>query len=813
MAHIAGYLRMSEKSKRMNSKGKEQFRFVPLSSSCVKAAYPNFCPTTTNILVTSAAASERKRAKKSFMPDLYALVSIVEDECKGDNWLGTIVEIIGECTDISSCAIALMHTRGLTDGNQSLLSRRPVSETSNQPQTVFKKAEKIKEVTKTPLVCDSDRVDLRAIEGEKNSKYTIFSVDPPGCLDIDDAVHIRAYEPTEQAELWPSVSHILGLNALSQTEKATAMEEITLYEVGVHIADVTSYIKNLPSPPYTATSKSSKATDTTNVSDHVMHQIASEALHRSFTVYLPEKQIPILPTYLSHDECSLRPGEDKLAMSCIITIACSSTGKSLNSRTLPGEDSAVPHRPYQVISSRFQKSMIRTAGAYTYDQVDTFLDNQAITAATATADVTTSTAVAKNTHTASIILEQNPDGIIVSIHTPSITKATAGAVESKESKTVAQGNLSGKALSSAVKYSLKLLRRLFPTQNSHEIVEQLMLLANTSAAEFLETQLSQSQLHSTSSSCSTTSSMLPSAYILRRQLPARFNASEIDTSEVGKLSTLSVEDSTSTAAMTAPTGRSSNFEGVPVDFTANPAEYLYCPVNNTTTATTTTAAIDPNSESSAVTPALTAVEKGHVSLGCRVYTHFTSPIRRYADQIVHALLSQLLLLQKQQLHRSTLPPPSPICCITDPWLVTFNSTTVAHINLKQKQHKKFQRNMKIVDFVFDQCAIAGKNEVTIKAEAVVLPFRFSDKHRGYKADLYILAPCEFLYPLRLHTAAQAQLFDVTFTENAVLLQSHQTKEIKALQVGQRILVDVHCSLSASTIRKKCRLTSPQITFG
>jgi hypothetical protein len=66
--------------------------------------------------------------------------------------------------------------------------------------------------------------------------------------------------------------------------------------------------------------------------------------------------------------------------------------------------------------------------------------------------------------------------------------------------------------------------------------------------------------------------------------------------------------------------------------------------------------------------------------------------------------------------------------------------------------------------------------------------------------------------VRLHTAAQAQLFDVTYTKSVVLLQSRQTKEIKRLRVGERITVQVHCSVSAPTIRKKCVISSPSITF-
>ncbi|KAL3284855.1 hypothetical protein HHI36_018994 [Cryptolaemus montrouzieri] len=97
------------------------------------------------------------------------------------------------------------------------------------------------------------RVDLRNI--------TICSVDPPGCTDIDDALHCRD----------------LGNGKL---------------EVGVHIADVSHFIR-----PGTA--------------------IDLEAASRATTVYLVNKRIDMVPELLSSNLCSLRGGEVRFAFSCI----------------------------------------------------------------------------------------------------------------------------------------------------------------------------------------------------------------------------------------------------------------------------------------------------------------------------------------------------------------------------------------------------------------------------------------------------------------------------------------------------------------
>ncbi|KAJ8979654.1 hypothetical protein NQ317_006365 [Molorchus minor] len=97
------------------------------------------------------------------------------------------------------------------------------------------------------------RVDLRHID--------ICSVDPPGCTDIDDALHCR----------------LIGNDYL---------------EVGVHIADVSHFIR-----PGTA--------------------IDIEAASRATTVYLVNKRIDMVPELLSSNLCSLRGGEERFAFSCI----------------------------------------------------------------------------------------------------------------------------------------------------------------------------------------------------------------------------------------------------------------------------------------------------------------------------------------------------------------------------------------------------------------------------------------------------------------------------------------------------------------
>lgn len=88
-----------------------------------------------------------------------------------------------------------------------------------------------------------------------------FTIDPADAKDFDDAISYRKLENGN-------------------------------YEIGVHIADVTHYVK-----PKTG--------------------IEKEAYDRATSVYLVDRTIPMLPERLSNGLCSLRPNEDKLTFSCV----------------------------------------------------------------------------------------------------------------------------------------------------------------------------------------------------------------------------------------------------------------------------------------------------------------------------------------------------------------------------------------------------------------------------------------------------------------------------------------------------------------
>ena len=108
------------------------------------------------------------------------------------------------------------------------------------------------------------RLDLR--EGVIGN--TICSVDPPGCVDIDDALHaveVKGGDP------------ITGKR---------------LFDVGVHIADVGQFIK-------------------------AGHALDTESSQRGTTFYLVDQRVSMVPDVLGENVCSLHADRDRYAFSCL----------------------------------------------------------------------------------------------------------------------------------------------------------------------------------------------------------------------------------------------------------------------------------------------------------------------------------------------------------------------------------------------------------------------------------------------------------------------------------------------------------------
>ena len=123
----------------------------------------------------------------------------------------------------------------------------------------------------------------------------IFTIDGADTKDIDDAVSI---------------------------ERSTDG-----YKLGVHIADVSHYVK--------------KGTP-----------LDREAFHRGTSIYIADRVIPMLPPELSNGICSLNPGEDRLAFSCLMELDAAGTVKSFE----------------------FSKTVIRSRVKGVYSEVNALID-------------------------------------------------------------------------------------------------------------------------------------------------------------------------------------------------------------------------------------------------------------------------------------------------------------------------------------------------------------------------------------------------------------------------------------------------------
>ncbi len=154
------------------------------------------------------------------------------------------------------------------------------------PENVLKAAEKISlEIPKEEI---KNRRDMR--------KVTTFTIDPEDAKDFDDALSLKRLKDG-------------------------------LYEVGIHIADVSHYVKP------------------NSILD-------DEAYNRATSVYLVDRVVPMLPEKLSNGVCSLRPNEDKLCFSAVFKIT---------------EDA-------EVVGEWFGRTVIHSDKRFTYEEAQDIIE-------------------------------------------------------------------------------------------------------------------------------------------------------------------------------------------------------------------------------------------------------------------------------------------------------------------------------------------------------------------------------------------------------------------------------------------------------
>ena len=200
-----------------------------------------------------------------------AIVRITKWDDDAKNPVGEVVDILGKTGENTAEIHAILAEFGLP---------------YHYPEAVEKAAARIDAGITDEVVAARD--DMRDV--------TTFTIDPRDAKDFDDALSIRRLKNGH-------------------------------YEIGVHIADVTHYVR-----PDTI--------------------IDREAEERATSVYLVDRVVPMLPEHLSNGICSLRPDEDKLTFSVIFEM----------------DENA------KVINSRIARTVTRSNRRFTYEEAQEVIE-------------------------------------------------------------------------------------------------------------------------------------------------------------------------------------------------------------------------------------------------------------------------------------------------------------------------------------------------------------------------------------------------------------------------------------------------------
>ena len=393
-----------------------------------------------------------------------AVVRITEWPEEAKNPLGEVVDILGEAGNNDAEMNAILAEFDLP---------------YKYPENVEKAANKISEVITEEEI--GKREDFRQI--------TTFTIDPKDAKDFDDAL------------------------------SAQKLEDGT-WEVGVHIADVTHYVKS-------------------------ESLIDREAYSRATSVYLVDRTIPMLPERLCNQICSLRPNEEKLCFSVIF---------KLNSNA-------------KVLQSRIARTVIKSNRRFTYEEAQNIIE-------TGKGDYKEE--ILALNELAKKLREK---------------RFKAGAIAFDRYEVKFDIDETGKPLGTYVKVS----------KEANKLIEEFMLLANQTVAEFI----------------GKTKNKTKKTFVYRiheQPDPERLRDFSSFISRFGyKMRT----------------------EGSKTDISKNINKLLDSVQGKPEENLIETLAIRSMQKARYTTDNI-----GHYGLAMDYYTHFTSPIRRYPDMMVHRLLER-----------------------------------------------------------------------------------------------------------------------------------------------------------------------------
>ena len=377
------------------------------------------------------------------------------------------------------------------------------------------------------------------------------TIDPKDAKDFDDALSIRVAPPSA-----PEGATDAGKpRRIANEAPSGAVGGARLYEVGVHIADVTHYVKE-------------------------GSIIDKEAQKRATSVYLVDRTIPMLPERLCNFICSLRPDEDKLCYSVIFVL----------------DDDA------NIKSWHLAHTVIRSNRRYAYEEVQQLLEDNGVKDGTGQpAPPATKNNPYKGEYAAELI---KLDALAKKLRE---RRFKNGAVKFDREELHFDIDADGKPVRAYFKTS----------KDANKLIEEFMLLANRTVAESIGAPSKPPRGEASSPSGDKRGAKAKKTFVYRVH----------DQPDPQKLESL--------RQVVAPFGyklKTSGTKGA---------------ISKSLNALMDEAA-GSKEQKLIETVALRAMMKakysthniGHYGLAFDYYTHFTSPIRRYPDTMVHRLLTR-----------------------------------------------------------------------------------------------------------------------------------------------------------------------------
>ncbi len=382
------------------------------------------------------------------------------------NPIGEIIEILGKPGEHNTEMHAIIAEYGFAN---------------KFPEAVEKEAEKIPDIiTKDEI---AKRRDFR--------KITTFTIDPEDAKDFDDALSIQEVEEG-------------------------------IYEIGVHIADVSHYVT-----PGTT--------------------LDAEAFERATSVYLVDRTIPMLPEKLSNGVCSLRPQEEKLTFSAVFKM------------NLEGE----------ILDKWIGKTVIYSDRRFAYEEAQDRIESKV----------------------GDFAKEINILNDIALILRKARFKNGAVNFETEEVKFKLDENFKPIGIYKKVR------------KDAHKMIEEFMLLANRTVAEFVHKMKGEKQ---------------PKTFVYRVHEPP--------SEEKLKLFNLFAARFGLSIQTTSQKAISTSFNNLLNDVEGKPEQNI----------------VQNMAVRSMMKAYYSTKKTSHYGLAFDFYTHFTSPIRRYPDLMAHRLLFSYL---------------------------------------------------------------------------------------------------------------------------------------------------------------------------